>query len=429
MTKHEPMPGPGPLPKPDAGFRILVVDDSRVQRMLMTASLRRHGFDVVEAESGEAALEICKTQKLSLILSDWVMPGMSGPELCRALKDDPDLSYVYFILLTSKSERAEIAQGLEQGADDFLTKPVNGDELRARLKAGIRVIEMQQQLCDKNRLVGQTLAELQQLYDMIEADLQEAKKLQDGLVRDRFQDFGTGQVSLLLNSSGHVGGDLVGCFRASPSQIGLYSIDVSGHGISSALMTARLAGHLNTENPRHNIALSNTVGEFYRVIPAHEVVGRFNDLMSSVIVSDLYFTLAFAVIDLDCGMVEFCQAGHPHPVIQRRDGTVEHLGNGGLPVGLIEGAEYERIRTRLNPGDRFILTSDGVTECPAPDGSQLEEEGFTRLLGHRRGDHGLEMLEGLVTDLTKFAGTDSFPDDISLAMFEFQGAQASSKRA
>lgn len=423
MTRHDTLPFVGADTTAGARPRILIVDDSPAQRMLMAAQLRRFGFDVLEADCAERALEVCRSQEIRLILSDWVMPGMCGPELCHRVKSDPDLSYAYFILLTSKSERADIAHGLDRGADDFLTKPVNGDELRARLKAGMRVIAMQHELSEKNRLIGQTLSELQGLYGKIEEDLLEAQKLQEALVRERFRDFGTGQVSLLLRSSGHVGGDLVGFFRASASQVGLYSIDVSGHGISSALMTARLAGHLNTASPRQNIALSHTAGDFYRVLPPDEVVRRFNELMSTVISTDLYFTIAYAIVDLDSGVVDFCQAGHPHPVVQRADGSVELHGQGGLPVGLIDAADYAPVRVKLCPGDRLLLASDGITECPGRSGGQLEDAGFQTMLAARKSLAGPALLDGLVTDLEEFSGVSEFPDDVSVAMFEFRGAE------
>lgn len=399
--------------------RILVVDDSRAQRMLLASTLRRSGYEVFEAEGGQAALDLVDRHGLQLVLSDWMMPGMSGPDLCRALRARAGGDYVYFILLTSKNERAEIAQGLEMGADDFLTKPVGGDELRARLKAGMRILDMQSELTAKNRLVQDTLAELQGLYDLVDSDLREARKLQDALVRERHHDFGPGQVSLLLRSSGHVGGDLVGFFRASPTQVAIYSIDVSGHGITSALMTARLAGHLNTASPEFNIALSHKNGDVYEVLPPEIVVERLNDLMSTVIETDHYFTITFALVDLPSGQVQLTQAGHPHPAVQRRDGQVEFHGTGGLPVGLIEGARYDRVELRLQPGDRLLIGSDGLTECPGPDGDLLDDDGLAAFLLRSRDTRGPALLETLVWDLTAFHGSDVFPDDLSAVLFEY----------
>ena len=225
----------------------------------------------------------------------------------------------------------------------------------------------------------------------------------------------------LLRSSGHVGGDLVGFFEASARLVALYAIDVSGHGITSAMLTARLAGHLNTATRDYNIALSHTAGQFYRVLPPEVVVARFNDLMTRVIETDHYFTMAFALVDLDTGRVQLTQAGHPHPAVQRADGRVEFLGRGGLPVGLIEGATYEQVELVLGPGDRLLMCSDGLTECPAPDGVLLDDAGLADMLARSRETRGPALLETLVWDLAAFHGGDRFPDDLSAVLFEYGG--------
>ncbi|MEO1188236.1 MAG: response regulator, partial [Pseudomonadota bacterium] len=105
--------------------KVLVVDDSRLQRRIVSASLARWGFQVSEAASGTEALQMCQQDAPDLIIRDWMMPEMNGLELCRAFRELPREDYGYFILVTSKSEKEEIALGLDAGADDFLTKPVN----------------------------------------------------------------------------------------------------------------------------------------------------------------------------------------------------------------------------------------------------------------------------------------------------------------
>jgi sigma-B regulation protein RsbU (phosphoserine phosphatase) len=176
--------------------RVLVVDDSRAQRRVLASYLRQWGYAIEEAESGAAALEICRREPPDLVMSDWMMPGMTGPDFCRAIRGMAFDSYVYFILLTSKSGKEDIALGLDAGADDFLTKPVNAGELRARIGAGARILEMERELTAKNRLVRSTLDELQALYDSLDSDLLEAKKLQQSLLSERYRDLGSAEVSL-----------------------------------------------------------------------------------------------------------------------------------------------------------------------------------------------------------------------------------------
>ncbi len=400
---------------------VLVVDDSKLQRRILSASLKRWGYDVLEADSGEAALKMTAEQQPDLVLSDWMMPGMSGLELCREFRELSGEEYSYFILLTSKSEKGEIAQGLDSGADDFLTKPVDSNEVRARINAGERLLEMQRELKAKNLVISDTLDELQRLYDSLDSDLIEAKKLQQSLLRERNKVLPSGELSLVLRSSGHVGGDLVGFFPAGDRYLGLYGIDVSGHGISSALMTARLAGYLSAAAPDQNVAMERLADGSFVPRPPEQTIADLNDLILNEMETEHYFTLLLGFVDLDTGLVRMAQAGHPHPAIQRADGSVEHIGTGGFPVGLVQGVTFEQFDVQLSEGDRIAILSDGVTECPNVAGEMLGEDGLTDLMKSLKDIKGPAFLETLIWQLAEFCGRWEFPDDVSGIVFEYSG--------
>lgn len=398
---------------------MLLVDDSRLQRRILTASLLRDGYEVQEAASGEEALQHCLHHRPDLIISDWVMPGMDGLEFCQAFRALPSEGYGYFILLTSKSEKEEVARGLESGADDFISKPVNANELRARINAGDRILRMQKELTQKNKVISQTLGELRRLYGLLDNDLLEAKKLQQSLVKETFQIFDKGSVSYMLQPSGHVGGDLIGHYRISSQKIGLYALDVSGHGVSSALMTARLAGYLSSNSADQNIALvSQENGETAHLAPS-QVAARLNEILLSELETEHYFTMLLAVLDLETGRVVMAQAGHPHPVILRKTGEIEFLGAGGFPIGLIKGVEYQDFEITLFEGDRLFILSDGVTECAGPDGRLLGEKALSELLVQLRDQPVETLLTDLHNKLIAFSGSEKMSDDVSGIVFEY----------
>ena len=422
-TKYDPGLDGGRAAAKGSGIvrTILVVDDSRAQRRLVVSLLTQWGYEVLEAATGGEALDLCREHAVDLVLSDWLRPGLNGLEFCKAFRSIKGEDYGYFILLSARTDKGDIALGLEEGADDFLSKPVNPRELRARLVAGERILRMQRDAILRNRLLRDTLASLRQTESALNRDLGEARRLQQSLVSERFRMLRGGAVSMLLRPSGHIGGDLVGLFRISETRIGLYALDVSGHGIASALMTARLAGYLTASAPERNVALTIDEMGLYSMRPPDEVCRILNRLILDDFDSDHYVTIVLAECDLRSGRVCMAQAGHPNPLVQRADGRVEFVGTGGMPVGLLEDADFSSFDVTLGPGDRLLIHSDGITECEDPWAVPLDEEGLARLMASNSDIHGEALMESLVRGLVEHAGRNEFTDDVSCVLFEFSG--------
>jgi sigma-B regulation protein RsbU (phosphoserine phosphatase) len=212
----------------------------------------------------------------------------------------------------------------------------------------------------------------------------------------------------------------VGFFPISATRVGLYGIDVSGHGISSALMTARLAGYLSAVTPDQNVALRRMPDGTFTPKPPGETVAALNQLILNEMETEHYFTLLLADADLSTGKVKMAQAGHPYPALQRASGKVEIIGTGGSPVGLIDGAEYQDFEVIMSPGDRLMIHSDGVVECADPDGTLLDDNGLVQILGELRQTRGMACLESLIWKLVDFAQSDDFTDDVSTVLLEFK---------
>ncbi len=406
-----------------APLSVLVVDDSASQRALLAAYLRQWGYAVSEAADGTEGLARCRTAPVDIVLSDWMMPGVSGVEFCRAFRALGCDRYGYFILLTSNSDRGAVAEGLDAGADDFLAKPVSADELRARLRAGARILQMQAELTAKNRLIGDTLDRLQQAHAALNRDLEQARLLQQSLLRESHRRFAGGSVSLMLRPSGHIGGDLVGFFGIDAGRVGLFALDVSGHGVTSALLSARLAGMFSDAAPDQNLALQRGAGGRHVPRPPARIAARMNRVLLDEIRTDHYCTLAYAEVDMASGALRLVQAGHPHPLIQRADGSVIALGDGGLPVGLLPDGTWSGIEARLDPGDRLILLSDGIEECPGRDGHELGADGLRALVARLADQRGARFHDALLAALSDHAGGAEFPDDVSCCLFERDGAE------
>jgi len=401
-----------------AGMEVLVVDDAIDIQIYLGELLKKWGFQVVFANNGLEASELIENGNIKLVISDWVMPHMSGVELCRSIRSAPLPHYVYIILLTGRNADNDLLEGMEAGADEFLTKPFNADELHARIKAAQRVLRLELTLEQRNR-------ELQKNHDIICRDLEAAAVMQRSMLPGTESTQGLNLQSLFCPAA-VVAGDIFSYLKLDDSHLAFYHIDVAGHGVRSAMLSFTLGKVLSStveegspvkqHDPEHPGAVCITS-------PA-AVVTELNRRFQDKDEATPYFTMIYGVVNTASGEVCLCQAGHPNPFRVSRDGSIEQLGRGGFPVGLLPDADYNDIDFNLRPGDRLVCYSDGISECMDADDQPFSTE--------RLADHLLqscqqplpETLVSLRTRLQDWRHGEPFDDDVSLLAIEFDNAHA-----
>jgi sigma-B regulation protein RsbU (phosphoserine phosphatase) len=147
--------------------KILIAEDDPVSRRVLEASLTKWGHEVVVTKDGAEAWGRLSNEPLRLAILDWMMPEIDGVEVCRRVRARPGAEYVYVILLTAKSHKADLVVAMEAGADDFVAKPFDAAELRTRVLAGERIIGLKTELEDKIRELEHALAHVKQLQGLI----------------------------------------------------------------------------------------------------------------------------------------------------------------------------------------------------------------------------------------------------------------------
>lgn len=392
----------------------LIIDDAADTRLYVRALLEAWGYNAVDAADGLDGLERMGEASIELVICDWMMPRMSGLEFCQAVRAAQFQHYVYLILLTSRSDKSDLLAGLNAGADDFLSKPVDAKLLRARLRVAERILTVQGLLADQNRTLRESRARLQQAYDQIQRDLASAARIQRQMLPPPDRLVSPFRAESLFLPAAQVSGDSFNYFLISNDLIGFYLFDVSGHGVQAALFSARLNSSLLPA-----LASDRTLAETGAPAAGFPGPGPFLSEVNTRWVEpdaefDNYATIAYGTLDKRSGEANIALAGHPPPLLLRNAGEIETLGAGGLPFGMFPDVDYEPQRVVLHAGDRLIMYSDGVTECANPRGELFGIERMQRALATSAGDNRLGLTRELEAQLQQWSGTLDFEDDISV---------------
>ncbi len=389
-------------------MRILVVDDTLSVRIMLASLLRKWGHEVIEADDGDQAWEIIQREPVRFVISDWMMPGLDGPSLCRRVREADFEDYVYFILLTSRDDESDLVEGMNSGADDFVTKPFSRGELEVRIKAGARILQLQQNLAQKN-------TELSDALGIVRRDLEAAARTQLRMLPANAAEFGPTRFDWLFSPATYIGGDSLGYFPVENDLIAFYTIDVSGHGVPSAMISFTLNRFITPALCRLAVAQDKDG----RALSPERVVECLNQEFMDHGDDSFYFTMLFGLHEPATGLTRICQAAHPHPLLVSRGGSVEELGGGGMPVALLEFADFDSFEFVMQPGDRLLMYSDGVTESISPEDVQYGIERFKEFLRARHELDTPALLQTLRGDLAGFRGGEGFDDDLSVLAMQY----------
>lgn len=393
-------------------MRILYIDDKAEMRELLQRYLTAWGYEATGAADGESGWSLIREANPDIVITDWMMPGLDGIELCRRIRSAGLPSYIYVILLTGRNVKEDLVTGMEAGADDFVGKPFDKSELKARIQAAARIISLEREMEKKNR-------ELQDAYEIIRDDLEAAARIQCCLIPQAVGRFGSLRYDWLFCPSQFVAGDIFNISLVDESTISFYLLDVSGHGIPAALLSTSVSRLLMPSSSFSGPTRRPLPAPpYYRVTPPHEVAQELNERFLSDGMQMQYFTMIYGTMDIGSGRGTLTQAGHPSPVLQAADGSVRLIGDGGFPVGMVPGAEYDEHPFRLMPGERLFLYSDGITECRSPGDRMFGTERLLEIIRAERALPLRDVMGRIESELIAFTGSSHFDDDISLLAIE-----------
>lgn len=381
-------------------MKVLIVDDDRIALEMLQRQLSGWGYNVTTASDGSEAWSLFQNDDFSLVISDWQMPNMGGLDLLGRIRSSQPSQYVYCILLTVRSKLDDLVEGMDAGADDFLSKPFEPNELRVRLNAGKRIIDLERKLSSSNA--------------RMKRELDSAASIQRSLLPARLPRLETSRFAWNYKPCDELGGDILNVIPLDQDYVAFYLLDVAGHGVSAALLSVALSRLLTTATNSSSLVrdrIESPPG--YRIVPPCEVLARLNHRFYVDLKGEQFFTIMYGVLNLDTLSLCYASGGHNPSLLLRHDGTVRKLASTGPIVGVFSDAQFEQTEVQMRHLDRLFVYSDGVTEA---ENSQGEQFGLERLIKlAQQGDTGsvqdtLDVLFRRIEDWTHPAGCQ---DDVS----------------
>jgi sigma-B regulation protein RsbU (phosphoserine phosphatase) len=397
-------------------MRVLIVDDEPINRMVLARKLRNWGHEPVQAADGAEAWSMFQAEPFRMVITDWVMPEIDGIELTRRIRFSPQGGYTYVLLVTAHSGVDALVEGIEAGADDFIAKPVQMEELRARIRAGERVLQLESDLAEHNR-------RLSEAYASARRDLVAAAGMQEALLPPPDVELPAVRAAWRFLPASFVAGDVFNVHALDATRTSFYLLDVAGHGVPAAMLSFTLSKLLTPTSAVDGLVRRPNDAEPHgEATPPAELLRALNRRFQDDSDALQYFTMVYGIVDAARNVVTIAQAGHPPPLMVRRDGALLRLGEPGFPVGMLPDLDYEQHEFPFVPGDRLVLYSDGVTECAGLSRRPFGVERLERLVAAQRDASVHEAVHAIGRALRDWRASDGFADDVTLLALERRAA-------
>jgi sigma-B regulation protein RsbU (phosphoserine phosphatase) len=393
--------------------KLLLVDDNPTNLQVLTQTLNGQGYELLIAMNGEMALSIARKAQPALILLDIMMPpGIDGYEVCRQLKEDPVTRETDVIFLSALDDTKDKVRGLDLGAVDYVSKPFKADEVTARVNTHMTNYRLRRNLAQAN-------AELESANERMKKDLVAAARVQQALLPHAPPTQHGLEFAWRCIPCDELAGDSLSVFRIDDRNIGMYVVDVSGHGVPSALLSVAVTRSLSVTTDRSSLVVesSDETGELSIVRPA-EVARRLNAIYDMDTNGMLYLTVVYGILDTEEMRFRYVCAGHPGPIVVRKDETAHTFDAPAVPIGMLEDSEYEDSVLELQPGDRLYLHSDGLHEERNASREQLGMKGLLSTIDSNRAVSLDESLDALSQAVAEWKGDDNFSDDVTVLAVE-----------
>ncbi len=366
--------------------KVLLVDDNATNLQVLLRTLDGQGCELLVARSGEAALEVARKTRPSLVLLDIMMPGIDGFETCRRLKAETLTQDAAVIFLSALGEVGDKVKGLELGAVDYITKPFQADEVIARVNTHLTIRRLRR--------------EVQARWEDLDRELKIVADAQKALLPAKLPQIPGLHLAAYYETSRYAGGDYYDVVPLPDGRWGLLLADAAGHGAPAAMLMAMTHAVFHAQSD----ALASPPLLLDR-LNRHMLANRW----------PRFVTALYAIFDPASRVLEFASAGHMPPVLARAGSEPADVACDPLfPLGVAAFDELPSARCELQSGDRLLFYTDGVSERFAPHGELYGVERLRARFGQPHATTADAAAAEIMSAVEAFAAGRSAEDDQTL---------------
>jgi phosphoserine phosphatase RsbU/P len=392
--------------------RIVVIDDNANDALLVRRFLEREGYLVSVATSGEEGLRLVAETYPDCIVVDYRMPGMDGYEVSGRIKNDPAIRNIPVLMLTGADSSRNVIEGLESGADDFVTKGSDVEVLLARLRALLRVKAYQDTIVEQSEQLRRLYEEIKTkserimaLNQRLNSDLEIARKVQETLLPAPSLKTPRAEIRARYIPTEALSGDFYDYFLVRDS-LYLFIADVSGHGLGAAILVSLLKSYIRSEATEQE--------------PLARLMAQLNDFLVTASLPAQFATAQLFRLDRK-GRLSYSTAAHPAFLLYRGEtGRTEEHEQPGHLLGALPSMEFDEHIVEVSQGDVLFVYTDGLTDRKNDRGDFFSLEEISRILESRAGEPLSAIDEALNGAMTGFAATEELKDDIAWVVVRFE---------
>lgn len=357
-------------------YKILILDLEGDTLVYIKNLLRNYGYEVVQKSAKDSCKETILKEMPHIILTNCFANKQDRLEICNILEKDKYIQDIPIIAILGVIDKEDKKNLFDAGIDDYIVSPFDEVDLISKIHNQTKLVKLQKQLTMAQKALEENLEIVHKQKNELERNLNLASKIQEALIPKSLGDIPNCSFNWIFQPSGRVGGDIFDVFMLDDDNVGIYMVDVMGHGVASSMLAVILSETLILDVGRGS-PLKRKINQppYYEIATPLEVINYLNKRFPFGKYNH-YFTIFYMILNTKTGAMKYVRAGHPTPLLVKGTGEIVELDAYGTPVGFEFDEEYEEKTVYLDPGDHLIIYTDGLMELKDESGKAIEYDGI-----------------------------------------------------